>query len=92
MAVSPLSPSARQRQLEEQLRIALAEGDQSQISFLSTLVVHRQGLAALEKLLQKLNPSTVEAGVVEAGGVETPSMQQLRGWLPSWDGPVAKAS
>lgn len=92
MAASPLSPSARQRQLEEQLRIALAEGNQPQISFLSTLVVHRQGIAALEKLLQKLNPAPVAAGGFEAGGVEAPSVQQLRGWLPSWDGPLAKAS
>ena len=61
MAAAPLlSPSARQRQQQEQLRQALVQRDGGGLRHLSERLVHRQGPAALRAMVAKLAQSPEE--------------------------------
>ncbi len=60
MAAPLLSPSARQRQQQEQLRQALVQRDGGGLRHLSERLVHRQGPAALRAMVAKLAQSPEE--------------------------------
>lgn len=60
MAAPLLSPSARQRQQQEQLRQALVQKDGGELRHLSERLVHRQGPAALRAMVAKLAQSPEE--------------------------------
>ena len=60
MAAPLLSPSARQRQQQEQLRQALVQKDGAGLRHLSERLVHRQGPAALRAMVAKLAQSPEE--------------------------------
>jgi len=60
VAAPLLSPSARQRQQQEQLRQALVQRDGGGLRHLSERLVHRQGPAALRAMVAKLAQSPEE--------------------------------
>ncbi len=154
MAPHLLSFSARARQEQEALKVALANGDGASLKSISERLVHRQGPGALQLLMRKLASNAealafwqqqllpvdilaletipVETIPVETRLVENMPVQQisaeyyeevkevkeakevkevvescppepivekkievarrLRGWLPSWNGPLRQAS
>jgi len=143
-----LSFSARARQEQEALKVALANGDGASLKSISERLVHRQGPGALQLLMRKLASNAealafwqqqllpvdilaletipVESISNETRLVENMPVQQisskyyeevkevkevvescppepiaekkievarrLRGWLPSWNGPLRQAS
>ncbi|WP_341880030.1 hypothetical protein [Synechococcus sp. UW140] len=123
MAPHLLSFSARARQEQEALKVALANGDGASLKSISERLVHRQGPGALQLLMRKL-ASNAEAlafwqqqllpvqqiaaeyyeevkevkEVVESCPPEPIAekkievARRLRGWLPSWNGPLRQAS
>ena len=123
MAPHLLSFSARARQEQEALKVALANGDGASLKSISERLVHRQGPGALQLLMRKL-ASNAEAlafwqqqllpvqqiaaecyeevkevkEVVESYPPEPMAekkievARRLRGWLPSWNGPLRQAS
>ena len=120
MAPHLLSFSARARQEQEALKVALANGDGASLKRISERLVHRQGPGALQLLMRKL-ASNAEAlafwqqqllpvqqiaaecyeevkEVVESYPPEPIAekkievARRLRGWLPSWNGPLRQAS
>ena len=151
MAPHLLSFSARARQEQEALKVALANGDGASLKSISERLVHRQGPGALQLLMRKLASNAealafwqqqllpvdilaletipVESISNETRLVENMPVQQisaeyyeevkevkeveevvescppepmaekkievarrLRGWLPSWNGPLRQAS
>lgn len=146
MAPHLLSFSARARQEQEALKVALANGDGASLKSISERLVHRQGPGALQLLMRKLASNAealafwqqqllpVDILVLETISIETrlvenmPVQQisaeyyeevkeakevkevvescppepiaekkievarRLRGWLPSWNGPLRQAS
>ena len=145
MAPHLLSFSARARQEQEALKVALANGDGASLKRVSERLVHRQGPGALQLLMRKLASNAealafwqqqllpvdilaletipVESISNETRLVENMPVQQiaaecyeevkevvescppepiaekkievarrLRGWLPSWNGPLRQAS
>ena len=148
MAPHLLSFSARARQEQEALKVALANGDGASLKSISERLVHRQGPGALQLLMRKfasnaealafwqqqllpvdilaLETIPVESISNETRLVENMPVQQisskyyeevkevkevvesyppepmaekkievarrLRGWLPSWNGPLRQAS
>ena len=148
MAPHLLSFSARARQEQEALKVALANGDGASLKRISERLVHRQGPGALQLLMRKLASNAealafwqqqllpvdilaletipVESISNETRLVENMPVQQisakyyeevkevkevvescppepiaekkievarrLRGWLPSWNGPLRQAS
>jgi len=118
-----LSFSARARQEQEALKVALANGDGASLKSISERLVHRQGPGALQLLMRKF-ASNAEAlafwqqqllpvqqisskyyeevkevkEVVESCPPEPIAekkievARRLRGWLPSWNGPLRQAS
>ncbi len=154
MAPHLLSFSARARQEQEALKVALANGDGASLKSISERLVHRQGPGALQLLMRKLASNAealafwqqqllpvdilaletipVESISIETRLVENMPVQQisaeyyeevkevkeakevkevvescppepiaekkievarrLRGWLPSWNGPLRQAS
>ena len=154
MAPHLLSFSARARQEQEALKVALANGDGASLKSISERLVHRQGPGALQLLMRKLASNAealafwqqqllpvnilafetipVETIPIETRLVENMPVQQisaeyyeevkevkeakevkevfescppepivekkievarrLRGWLPSWNGPLRQAS
>ena len=123
MAPHLLSFSARARQEQEALKVALANGDGASLKSISERLVHRQGPGALQLLMRKI-ASNAEAlafwqqqllpvqqiaaecyeevkevkEVVESYPPEPMAekkievARRLRGWLPSWNGPLRQAS
>ncbi|MCP9922419.1 hypothetical protein [Synechococcus lacustris] len=123
MAPHLLSFSARARQEQEALKVALANGDGASLKSISERLVHRQGPGALQLLMRKI-ASNAEAlafwqqqllpvqqiaaecyeevkevkEVVESCPPEPIAekkievARRLRGWLPSWNGPLRQAS
>ena len=123
MAPHLLSFSARARQEQEALKVALANGDGASLKSISERLVHRQGPGALQLLMRKF-ASNAEAlafwqqqllpvqqisskyyeevkevkEVVESCPPEPIAekkievARRLRGWLPSWNGPLRQAS
>ncbi|MCP9794873.1 hypothetical protein [Synechococcus lacustris] len=146
MAPHLLSFSARARQEQEALKVALANGDGASLKSISERLVHRQGPGALQLLMRKLASNAealafwqqqllpidilaLETIPIETRLVENMPVQQisaeyceevkevieveevvescppepiaekkievarrLRGWLPSWNGPLRQAS
>ena len=151
MAPHLLSFSARARQEQEALKVALANGDGASLKRISERLVHRQGPGALQLLMRKLASNAealafwqqqllpvdilaletipIESISIETRLVENMPVQQisaeyyeevkevkevkevvescppepivekkievarrLRGWLPSWNGPLRQAS
>ena len=154
MAPHLLSFSARARQEQEALKVALANGDGASLKSISERLVHRQGPGALQLLMRKLASNAealafwqqqllpvdilaletipIETIPIETSLVENMPVQQisaeyyeevkevkeakevkevvescppepivekkievarrLRGWLPSWNGPLRQAS
>ena len=149
MAPHLLSFSARARQEQEALKVALANGDGASLKRISERLVHRQGPGALQLLMRKLASNAealafwqqqllpvdilaLETIPIETRSVENMPVQQisaeyyeevkevkeakevkevvescppepiaekkievarrLRGWLPSWNGPLRQAS
>ena len=148
MAPHLLSFSARARQEQEALKVALANGDGASLKSISERLVHRQGPGALQLLMRKLASNAealafwqqqllpvdilaletipIESISIETRLVENMPVQQisaeyyeeveevkevvescppepiaekkievarrLRGWLPSWNGPLRQAS
>ena len=149
MAPHLLSFSARARQEQEALKVALANGDGASLKSISERLVHRQGPGALQLLRRKLASNAealafwqqqllpvdilaLETIPIETRLVENMPVQQisaeyyeevkevkeakevkevvescppepiaekkievarrLRGWLPSWNGPLRQAS
>ena len=149
MAPHLLSFSARARQEQEALKVALALGDGASLKSISERLVHRQGPGALQLLMRKLASNAealafwqqqllpvdilaLETIPIETRLVENMPVQQisaeyyeevkevkeakevkevvescppepivekkievarrLRGWLPSWNGPLRQAS
>ena len=146
MAPHLLSFSARARQEQEALKVALANGDGASLKRISERLVHRQGPGALQLLMRKLASNAealafwqqqllpvdilaLETIPIETRLVENMPVQQisaeyyeeleevneveevvescppepiaekkievarrLRGWLPSWNGPLRQAS
>lgn len=144
MAPHLLSFSARARQEQEALKVALANGDGASLKSISERLVHRQGLGALQLLMRKLASNAealafwqqqllpVDILALETIPIENMPVQQisaeyyeevkevkeakevkevvescppepiaekkievarrLRGWLPSWNGPLRQAS
>lgn len=138
MAPHLLSFSARARQEQEALKVALANGDGASLKSISERLVHRQGPGALQLLMRKLASNAealafwqqqllpVDILVLETIPNENMPVQQiaaeyyeevkevkevvescppepiaekkievarrLRGWLPSWNGPLRQAS
>ena len=154
MAPHLLSFSARARQEQEALKVALANGDGASLKSISERLVHRQGPGALQLLMRKLASNAealafwqqqllpvdilaletipIETRPIETRLVENMPVQQisaeyyeevkevkeakevkevvescppepiaekkievarrLRGWLPSWNGPLRQAS
>ena len=146
MAPHLLSFSARARQEQEALKVALANGDGASLKSISERLVHRQGPGALQLLMRKLASNAealafwqqqllpvdilaFETIPIETRLVENMPVQQisaeyyaeveevneveevvescppepiaekkievarrLRGWLPSWNGPLRQAS
>ncbi|NBY59753.1 MAG: hypothetical protein EBQ52_06250 [Synechococcaceae bacterium LLD_019] len=133
MAPHLLSLSARARQEQEALKVALANGDGASLKRISERLVHRQGPGALQLLMRKLANNAEALAFwqqqllpVENMPVENMPVQQiaaeyneeveevkevvescppepidekkievarrLRGWLPSWNGPMRQAS
>lgn len=154
MAPHLLSFSARARQEQEALKVALANGDGASLKSISERLVHRQGPGALQLLMRKLASNAealafwqqqllpvdilaletipIETIPIETRLVENMPVQQisaeyyeevkevkeakevkevvescppepivekkievarrLRGWLPSWNGPLRQAS
>ena len=152
MAPHLLSFSARARQEQEALKVALANGDGASLKSISERLVHRQGPGALQLLMRKLASNAealafwqqqllpvdilaLETIPIETRLVENMPLQQisaeyyeevkevkevkeakevkevvescppepivekkievarrLRGWLPSWNGPLRQAS
>ncbi|MCP9811557.1 hypothetical protein [Synechococcus lacustris] len=148
MAPHLLSFSARARQEQEALKVALANGDGASLKSISERLVHRQGPGALQLLMRKLASNAealafwqqqllpvdilaletipIESISNETRLVENMPVQQisakyyeevkevkevvescppepiaekkievarrLRGWLPSWNGPLRQAS
>ena len=148
MAPHLLSFSARARQEQEALKVALANGDGASLKSISERLVHRQGPGALQLLMRKLASNaealafwqqqllTVDILALETIPVESISNEtrlvenmpvqqisakyyeevkevkevvescppepiaekkievarRLRGWLPSWNGPLRQAS
>lgn len=150
MAPHLLSFSARARQEQEALKVALANGDGASLKRISERLVHRQGPGALQLLMRKfasnaealafwqqqllpvdilaLETMPIETIPIESISIETrlvenmPVQQiaaecyeevkevvescppepmaekkievarRLRGWLPSWNGPLRQAS
>ncbi len=125
MAPHLLSFSARARQEQEALKVALANGDGDSLKRISERLVHRQGPGALQLLIRKLasNAEALAFWQQQLLPVENMPVQQisaeyyeevkevvescppepiaekkievarrLRGWLPSWNGPLRQAS
>ena len=157
MAPHLLSFSARARQEQEALKVALANGDGASLKSISERLVHRQGPGALQLLMRKIASNAealafwqqqllpvdilaletipIESISIETRLVENMPVQQisaeyyeevkevkevkeakeveevvesyppepiaekkievarrLRGWLPSWNGPLRQAS
>ena len=144
MAPHLLSFSARARQEQEALKVALANGDGASLKSISERLVHRQGPGALQLLMRKLASNAealafwqqqllpVDILALETIPIENMPVQQiaaeyyeevkeveqvkevkevvescppepmaekkievarrLRGWLPSWNGPLRQAS
>lgn len=128
MAPHLLSLSARARQEQEALKVALANGDGASLKRISERLVHRQGPGALQLLMRKLanNAEALAFWQQQLLPVENMPVQQiaaeyneeveeveevvescppepiaekkievarrLRGWLPSWNGPMRQAS
>ena len=148
MAPHLLSFSARARQEQEALKVALANGDGASLKRISERLVHRQGPGALQLLMRKIASNAealafwqqqllpvdilaletipIETIPIETRLVENMPVQQisaeyyeevkevkevvescppepiaekkievarrLRGWLPSWNGPLRQAS
>lgn len=141
MAPHLLSFSARARQEQEALKVALANGDGASLKSISERLVHRQGPGALQLLMRKLASNAealafwqqqllpVDILALETIPIENMLVQQisaeyyeeveevnevdevvescppepiaekkievarrLRGWLPSWNGPLRQAS
>ena len=141
MAPHLLSFSARARQEQEALKVALANGDGASLKRISERLVHRQGPGALQLLMRKLASNAealafwqqqllpVDILALETIPIENMPVQQisaeyyeevkevkevkevvescppepmaekkievarrLRGWLPSWNGPLRQAS
>ena len=128
MAPHLLSFSARARQEQEALKVALANGDGDSLKRISERLVHRQGPGGLQLLMRKLasNPEALAFWQQQLLPVENMPVQQiaakyyeevkevkevvescppepiaekkievarrLRGWLPSWNGPLRQAS
>ena len=149
MAPHLLSFSARARQEQEALKVALANGDGASLKRISERLVHRQGPGALQLLMRKFASNAealafwqqqllpvdilaLETIPIETRSVENMPVQQisaeyyeevkevkeveeveevvescppepmaekkievarrLRGWLPSWNGPLRQAS
>ena len=141
MAPHLLSFSARARQEQEALKVALANGDGASLKRISERLVHRQGPGALQLLMRKLASNAealafwqqqllpVDILALETIPNENMPVQQisaeyyeevkevkeveevvescppepmaekkievarrLRGWLPSWNGPLRQAS
>ena len=149
MAPHLLSFSARARQEQEALKVALANGDGASLKRISERLVHRQGPGALQLLMRKLASNAealafwqqqllpvdilaletipIETRLVENMPVHQISAEyyeevkeakeakevkevvescppepiaekkievarRLRGWLPSWNGPLRQAS
>lgn len=131
MAPHLLSFSARARQEQEALKVALANGDGASLKRISERLVHRQGPGALQLLMRKLASNAEELAFWQQQllPVENMPVQQisaeyyeevkevkevkevvescppepiaekkievarrLRGWLPSWNGPLRQAS
>lgn len=131
MAPHLLSFSARARQEQEALKVALANGDGDILKRISERLVHRQGPGALQLLMRKLasNAEALAFWQQQLLPVENMPVQQisaeyyeevkevkevkevvescppepiaekkievarrLRGWLPSWNGPLRQAS
>ena len=131
MAPHLLSFSARARQEQEALKVALANGDGASLKSISERLVNRQGPGALQLLMRKLASNAEELAFWQQQllPVENMPVQQiaakyyeevkevkevkevvescppepiadkkievarrLRGWLPSWNGPLRQAS
>lgn len=128
MAPHLLSFSARARQEQEALKVALANGDGDSLKRISERLVHRQGPGGLQLLMRKLasNAEALAFWQQQLLPVENMPVQQisaeyyeevkevkevvescppepiaekkievarrLRGWLPSWNGPLRQAS
>lgn len=132
MAPHLLSFSARARQEQEALKVALANGDGASLKSISERLVHRQGPGALQLLMRKLASNAdalafwqqqllpvqqisaeyyeevkevkeaKEVNEVEEVVESCPPepiaekkievARRLRGWLPSWNGPLRQAS
>ena len=143
MAPHLLSFSARARQEQEALKVALANGDGASLKRISERLVHRQGPGALQLLMRKFASNAealafwqqqllpvdilaLETMPIETIPIENMPVQQisaeyyeevkeveevvescppepmaekkievarrLRGWLPSWNGPLRQAS
>lgn len=135
-----LSFSARARQEQEALKVALANGDGASLKRISERLVHRQGPGGLQLLMRKLASNAealafwqqqllpVDVLVVEDKAIDNSLVKntmiqetinehhehheeviqncppepmaekkievarRLRGWLPSWNGPLRQAS
>lgn len=140
MAPHLLSFSARARQEQEALKVALANGDGASLKRISERLAHRQGPGALQLLMRKLASNAealafwqqqllpvdilvVEDKAIDNSLVKNTMIQEtinehheeveeviqncppepiaekkieitrrLRGWLPSWNGPLRQAS
>lgn len=146
MAPHLLSFSARARQEQEALKVALANGDGASLKRISERLAHRQGPGALQLLMRKLASNAealafwqqqllpVDVLVVEDKAIDNSLVKntmiqetinehhehheeveeveeviqncppepiaekkievtrRLRGWLPSWNGPLRQAS
>lgn len=140
MAPHLLSFSARARQEQEALKVALANGDGASLKRISERLAHRQGPGALQLLMRKFASNAealafwqqqllpVDVLVVEDKAIDNSLVKntmiqetinehheeveeviqncppepiaekkievtrRLRGWLPSWNGPLRQAS